>query len=348
MSKVSYIPSGYRTVTCALALKDADRALEFYARAFGAEQRMRLSTPDGKVAHAEMQIGDSIVMLSEALRDPVTSASLYLYVPNVDEVVARAGAAGAQITMPPTDMFWGDRFGRVTDPFGVRWDIATHTEDLSPRRSAAGRRRRRSRRDSGGKTMSATRHGFLVLADISGFTEFVTTTELEHGPLIIAALLEEVIHRISPPLEVRAIEGDAVFALGPHGNVLPPAKLLDVLHEGFVGFREKQRELEQDDSCSCNACSNVARLRLKAIGHYGSFLEHTIGGRAQTAGADVILVHRLLKNGLAQKADYALLTRPALQYMEVDPGHLGLVPHTERYDHFGDVECFVRDVSSPG
>jgi hypothetical protein len=193
--------------------------------------------------------------------------------------------------------------------------------------------------------MAETKHGFLVLADISGFTEFVTATEIEHGPPIIAALLEEVIARISPPLDIREIEGDAVFALGPHGNVLPPAKLLDVLHAGFVGFREKQRELEQDDSCSCNACTSVGRLRLKVIGHYGTFLDHTVGGRAQTGGSDVILAHRLLKNGLTQRADYALLTRPALQYMEVDPERLGLLPHTESYEFFGDVECFVRDVS---
>jgi PhnB protein len=132
MSKVPHIPAGYHVVTSSLILKDAARALEFYARAFGAEQRMRLSTPDGKVAHAELQIGDSIVMVSEAIREPATSANLYLYVPDVDAVIARAGAAGGQITMPPTDMFWGDRFGRVTDPFGVRWDIATHKEDVTP------------------------------------------------------------------------------------------------------------------------------------------------------------------------------------------------------------------------
>jgi hypothetical protein len=193
--------------------------------------------------------------------------------------------------------------------------------------------------------MRETRHGFLVLADISGFTEFVTATELEHGPPIIAALLEEVIARISPPLEIREIEGDAVFALGPHGRVLPPAKLLDVLHAGFVGFRAKQRELEQDDSCSCNACTSVGRLRLKVIGHYGTFLDHVVGGRPQTGGPDVILVHRLLKNGLTPGGHYALLTRPALRYMEVEPERLGLLPHTERYEYFGAVECFVRDVS---
>jgi len=192
--------------------------------------------------------------------------------------------------------------------------------------------------------MSATRHGFLVLADISGFTAFVTATELEHGPPIIAELLEEVIRRISPPLRIEGIEGDAVFALGVHGQVLPPASLVDVIQAGFAGFREKQRQLEADESCSCNACRGVGRLRLKAIGHYGAFLAQTVGGHAQTAGADVILAHRLLKNGVRPDAHYALLTRPALTYMEVDPAELGLAAHTERFDYFGEVECFVGDL----
>jgi hypothetical protein len=193
--------------------------------------------------------------------------------------------------------------------------------------------------------MAQTQHGFLVLADISGFTAFVTATELEHGPAIVAALLDEVIRRISPPLQIEGIEGDAVFALGVHGQVLPPASLLEVMQAGFAGFREKQRELEADDSCSCGACCGVGRLRLKAIGHYGTFVAQTVGGRAQTAGPEVILAHRLLKNGVRPDAHYALLTRPALNYMELDPARLGFAPRTERYDHFGDVECFVGDLS---
>jgi len=132
MSNVKPIPEGYHAVTPFLVLKEAHRAIEFYKRAFGAEERFRMPTPDGKVAHAELQIGDSVVMLSEAIQEPVTSASMYLYVPNVDAVCQRAVAAGAEAAMPPTDMFWGDRFGRVVDPFGVRWGIATHKEDLSP------------------------------------------------------------------------------------------------------------------------------------------------------------------------------------------------------------------------
>ena len=192
--------------------------------------------------------------------------------------------------------------------------------------------------------MAETQRGFLVLADISGFTAFVTATELEHGPPIIAELLDEVIRRISPPLRIEGIEGDAVFALGVHGQVLPPASLLDVMQAGLAGFREKQRQLEADESCSCNACRGVGRLRLKAIGHYGTFLAQTVGGRPQTAGADVILAHRLLKNGVRPDAHYTLLTRPAVTYMEVDPARLGLAAHTERFEYFGEIECFVGEL----
>ena len=129
---VKPVPEGYHTVTPFLTLKDAAGAIEFYKKAFGAQERVRMPTPDGKVAHAELQIGDSVVMLSEALQEPVTSASIYLYVPNADAMFDRAVEAGAQSTMPLADMFWGDRYGRLTDPFGVRWGIETHKEDVPP------------------------------------------------------------------------------------------------------------------------------------------------------------------------------------------------------------------------
>src|SRR5262245_58587324 len=180
-----------------------------------------------------------------------------------------------------------------------------------------------------------TRQGFLVLADISGFTAFVTTTELEHGPPIIAELLEAVIGRIAPPLDVLGVEGDAVFALGVDGTLVPPAALMDVLRSGFSGFRARRRDLEADDSCSCRARSGVGGLRLKIIGHHGRFLRQTVGGRPQVVGPDVILAHRLLKNGVARHDDYALFTGPALEAMGVDPADPALAPRTEQYEHFG-------------
>ena len=193
------------------------------------------------------------------------------------------------------------------------------------------------------RTIGVTQRGFLVLADISGFTAFVTATEIEHGPPVIAALLEEVIRRLAPPLRIQDIEGDAVFALGAHGSLVPPASLLAVLHGAALGFRTLQRAMQADESCSCHACRSVWRLRLKLVAHYGTFLHQTVGGRLQAAGRDVILAHRLLKNRVPRTGDYVLITEPALRYMDVDAEAAGLIPHRERYEHFGTIDCFVGD-----
>jgi hypothetical protein len=190
-------------------------------------------------------------------------------------------------------------------------------------------------------------HGVLVLADISGFTAFITAVELEHGPQIIGALLEAVMRRLAPPLEIQEIEGDAVFALGPDGSLLPPAKLLDVFDSAFAAFKERQRQLATDASCSCGACRSVERLDLKIVAHHGRFLRHAVGGRSQVAGVDVIVAHRLLKNGVTTSRAYLLLTDALLGWLGVDPGDLGLLPRVESYEHLGDVRCFLHPLDAP-
>ena len=192
---------------------------------------------------------------------------------------------------------------------------------------------------------SYTEDGVLVLADISGFTAFVTATELEHGPPIIAELLGEVMRELSPPLEIQEVEGDAVFALGPDRALVPPAILLDVLEDAFVAFRNRQRELQADDSCSCQACRNVGNLDLKIVAHHGRFLRQMVGDRSQAAGVNVVLAHRLLKNGQAGSRAYILLTDAALRWAGVSPTRAALTAHTERYEHFGDVRYFVKDLA---
>ena len=187
-----------------------------------------------------------------------------------------------------------------------------------------------------------TQDGVLILADISGFTAFVTATELEHGPQIIATLLEAVMRRLAPPLEIQEVEGDAVFALGPDGALLPPTRLFDVLDSAFVAFKTVQRELAADASCACGACRSVEDLDLKIVAHHGRFLRHAVGGRAQVAGVDVILAHRLLKNGVTTSRAYVLLTEALLGWLGLDPINLGLVARVESYEHLGDVHCFVR------
>jgi PhnB protein len=139
------IPDGYHSVTPYLVVEDAARAIEYYKQAFGANERMRMETPDGKIGHAELEIGGSVVMLADpspqsALKPPNelggTCAGIFLYVEDVDAVARRAVEAGATITMEVADQFWGDRFGSVKDPFGHEWSLATHIEDVLPEEMA--------------------------------------------------------------------------------------------------------------------------------------------------------------------------------------------------------------------
>lgn len=134
------IPEGFHTITPGLTVRDAAKAIDFYRRAFGAVELYRMSAPGGKIGHAELKIGDSIIMLSDEFpmgaRSPQsvggTTVTLHLYVQDVDAAFKQAIGAGAKEDMPPTDMFWGDRYGKLTDPFGHSWGLATHVKDVSP------------------------------------------------------------------------------------------------------------------------------------------------------------------------------------------------------------------------
>jgi PhnB protein len=140
-TNVNYKPQGFHTVTPYLTVNDAAQAIEFYKRAFGAGERVRMPGPDGKVAHAELQIGDSIIMLGgecpeHGAASPQTlegsPVGLALYVEDVDKVFDRAVSAGARAKEAPEDKFWGDRAASLTDPFGHRWMLLTHIEDIPP------------------------------------------------------------------------------------------------------------------------------------------------------------------------------------------------------------------------
>ena len=132
MANVKAIPEGYGTVTPFLNVEGAAEAIEFYKKAFGAEERARAPGPNNTIMHAEIKIGNSIVMISDAMRQPATRSSCHLYVEDVDAWWKRATAAGAQVAMPLQDQFWGDRYGMLTDKWGNRWAIATHKEDVPP------------------------------------------------------------------------------------------------------------------------------------------------------------------------------------------------------------------------
>jgi PhnB protein len=137
---VKPVPDGYHTLTPFLTVRDAARAIEFYKQAFGAVERGVMKGPEGKIMHAELKIGDSIIMLSDEFPEfgsvsPQTiggsGMGLHIYLDGVDAAFDRAVKAGAQVEMPVMDQFWGDRYGKLKDPFGHKWSIATHTKDLS-------------------------------------------------------------------------------------------------------------------------------------------------------------------------------------------------------------------------
>ncbi len=139
-ASVKPVPEGFHTATPTLIVRDAAEAIEFYKSVFDAEERMRMPSPDGKIMHAELKIGDSIIFLSDEFpnmggKSPQTlgghSGGVYLYVPDVDDVFQRALDAGAKTAMPVSDMFWGDRYGTLIDPFGHSWGVSTHVEDVS-------------------------------------------------------------------------------------------------------------------------------------------------------------------------------------------------------------------------
>jgi PhnB protein len=138
---VKPIPEGYHTLTPSLTVRNAERAIEFYKQAFGAEVRGGVAKgPDGKVMHAELKIGDSVIMLSDEYpefgsKSPQSigdsGMGLHIYLDNVDAAFDRAVKAGASVEMPVMDQFWGDRYGKLKDPFGHKWSMATHVRDMS-------------------------------------------------------------------------------------------------------------------------------------------------------------------------------------------------------------------------
>ena len=135
------IPEGYHTLTPYLTFDNAAEAMDYYKDVFGAKERMRMEAPGGKIGHAELEIGDSLLMISDAFpnstqRPPSelggTGSGVFMYVDDVDAIVEKAVAKGANVTIEVADQFWGDRFGSITDPYGHSWSIATHVEDVPP------------------------------------------------------------------------------------------------------------------------------------------------------------------------------------------------------------------------
>ncbi|HKQ64421.1 MAG TPA: DUF2652 domain-containing protein [Methylomirabilota bacterium] len=189
--------------------------------------------------------------------------------------------------------------------------------------------------------MARSESGFLVLADISGFTAFVTATELEHGAEVTGVLLDGVMAALAPPFEIQELEGDAVFAVAADSaREARDRSLLEAFDRAFAAFSARQQEIALDMSCSCRACRGVLGLSLKLIVHHGSFMRQVVRGKSRVAGPDIILAHRFLKNDVEPRT-YVLFTDAAVERLGIDPDAAGMARYTGKYAHFDDRDYFV-------
>lgn len=190
--------------------------------------------------------------------------------------------------------------------------------------------------------------GFLVIADLTGYTAYLSHSELEHAPTIAGDLLETIVGRLEPPFRLTKFEGDAAFLFVEDGRA-DPSLLLDAIEASYVAFRRRLRSIDQATSCDCNSCRLAPRLDLKLFVHHGSFVRSRIAGRDELAGPDVILIHRLLKGATAadsRKRGFALFTASAVEGLGLEPDALGLRSAEESIEHLGRVVTFTLDLEA--
>lgn len=187
--------------------------------------------------------------------------------------------------------------------------------------------------------MNAVEQGLLVVADVSGYTRYLSGVELDHSHDILADLIGIVTDRLGGSLRVVKLEGDAVFCCGDG------ASLLGNLHDCYSAFARRQQTIGLNTSCGCDACRRISDLDLKFVAHHGSFVEHEVAGRKELVGPDVIMVHRMLKNSVAESfglRGYALLSDACVASLGIE--RAGLREHSERYDVIGEVRGVVIDL----
>jgi uncharacterized protein YndB with AHSA1/START domain len=186
----------------------------------------------------------------------------------------------------------------------------------------------------------------LLIADISGYTEYLSTVEIDHAQDILADLIGTVVTSLRPNFRLAKLEGDAAFCFTP-AEKIDGSVLLDTIEHCYFSFRRRRRDVRQATSCECNACTRIPNLNLKFVAHHGVALRQKMAGREELLGADVIVVHRLLKNDIVERLGipaYVALTNQLVQQMQIDPAALEMVEHSETYEHLGELRLWVHDL----
>jgi hypothetical protein len=192
-----------------------------------------------------------------------------------------------------------------------------------------------------------TQSGYLVLADISGYTSFVARTEIEHADIALSYLLETIVENLGVLLTISKLEGDAVFAYVEESKLHEGKSLLDLVDHTYIAFRDKAQALYAGSTCGCRACQTVPTLDLKFILHHGDFVIQQVAGIKDLLGTDVNLIHRLSKNHISESTGwrgYALFTDQILERIQTD--RKDFYQQSESYEHLGNVETYCIDMHS--
>ena len=194
--------------------------------------------------------------------------------------------------------------------------------------------------------MSSSRRGCLVIADIGGYTRYLSGVELEHSTDVLADLIQTVVNALEPNFRIAKLEGDAVFVYD-EGEADGPV-LVDALIGAYIAFMRRRRTVVQLTTCPCDACRSIDDLGLKIVAHRGEYATHQVAGGTELVGREVILAHRLLKNELVRRtgiADYALYSDQLVRDLSLDPAALGWRGESLSYDDVGEVEVHVDDLA---
>lgn len=188
---------------------------------------------------------------------------------------------------------------------------------------------------------TATQHGYLVIADISGYTSFVAKTELEHSHEILSDLLELLVERFRSLMTISKLEGDAVFAYVGEDTISRGETLLEFLESTYVAFRDKQVSMKRATTCTCLACQNIPSLDLKFIAHHGDYIVQRVAEIRELVGSDVNLIHRLTKNHVADETGwraYMMITDQCLDHLHLNLNDVHV--QMEEYEHLGEVKTY--------
>jgi len=192
---------------------------------------------------------------------------------------------------------------------------------------------------------TSTQHGYLVIADISGYTSFVAKTELEHSHEILAELLELLVDKFTPLMTISKLEGDAVFAFAADGVFVRGGTLIDFIEAMYVAFRDKQFSMKRATTCTCNACRHIPSLDLKFFVHCGDFIQQKIASNRELVGSDVNLIHRLTKNHISEATGwhaYILLTEQSCSRLDLNLTNAHV--QMEEYEHLGQIKTYNIDL----